>query len=277
MNINFEYYKIFYYVAKNKNITKAAEELHISQPALSRMLKVMEEQLNTTLFIRKSKGVSLTKEGEELYKLIGAEIDHIIKAENTFSKITSCKNIKIAVNETILNYLIFNNKIDKVIKNNNNISFFNTNDFDLLNNQLVNNLIDFALVIEPTNYQFSDNIVFRKIEELHIIFISKNKNDSIQNKTLVLQDKSSKFGNLTYDCLQANQLIPKKVITVSDYNNILPFIKNGYANGFVIEEFISSEINNKLVYKIPLSKEMPIINIGLLYNKNNELKIQNIL
>ena len=55
MNINFEYYKVFYVIAKNKNITKAANELNISQPAISRMLKTMEEQLNTKLFIRKTK------------------------------------------------------------------------------------------------------------------------------------------------------------------------------------------------------------------------------
>ena len=62
MNINFEYYKIFYIIAKNKNITKAANELNISQPAISRMLKTMEDQMNTKLFIRKTKGVILTNE-----------------------------------------------------------------------------------------------------------------------------------------------------------------------------------------------------------------------
>ena len=53
VNINFEYYKVFYVIAKNKNITKAANELNISQPAISRMLKTMEDQMNTKLFIRK--------------------------------------------------------------------------------------------------------------------------------------------------------------------------------------------------------------------------------
>ena len=47
MNINFEYYKVFYIIAKNRNITKAANELNITQPSISRMLKTMEEQMNT--------------------------------------------------------------------------------------------------------------------------------------------------------------------------------------------------------------------------------------
>ena len=103
MNINFEYYKIFYVIAKNKNITKAANELNISQPAISRMLKTMEDQMNTKLFIRQSKGVFLTQEGKELYRLIGENISGIIKAENDFTKIIKDKTLKIATDKSYLN------------------------------------------------------------------------------------------------------------------------------------------------------------------------------
>ena len=136
MNINFEYYKVFYVIAKNKNITKAANELNISQPAISRMLKTMEEQLNTKLFIRKTKGVMLTQEGNELYNLISNEINNIINAENDFSKLINNKSIKIAVDKSILNYLINEHKLANILNNNKNVDFINTNHFDLLNNQL---------------------------------------------------------------------------------------------------------------------------------------------
>lgn len=52
MNISLEYYKIFCYISKNRNITKAVNELHISQPSISRILKSLEEQIGATLFIR---------------------------------------------------------------------------------------------------------------------------------------------------------------------------------------------------------------------------------
>ena len=61
MNINLELYKTFYYVAKNESITRAASELLISQPAISKAIKTLEEQLNTPLFIRKRDGVKLTE------------------------------------------------------------------------------------------------------------------------------------------------------------------------------------------------------------------------
>ena len=80
MNINLEYYKVFITIAKNKNITKAANELNISQPAISKMLKTMEGQIGKKLFIRENKGVALSKEGIELYNLISNEIHNIIKA-----------------------------------------------------------------------------------------------------------------------------------------------------------------------------------------------------
>ena len=102
MNINFEYYKIFYIIAKNKNITKAANELNISQPAISRMLKTMERQLNTKLFIRKTKGVILTHEGNELYRLIANQINNIMKAENDFVKIINNHALTIAIDKTYL-------------------------------------------------------------------------------------------------------------------------------------------------------------------------------
>lgn len=56
MNINLELYKIFYVVAKNNHMTKASEELHISQPAISQAIKKLEEQLGGTLFLRSNKG-----------------------------------------------------------------------------------------------------------------------------------------------------------------------------------------------------------------------------
>ena len=77
MNIDFELYRIFYVVANNKNITKASQELMISQPAVTKSIKNLEDQLGGTLFVRTKKGVILTPEGEELYKYIKQAIDFI--------------------------------------------------------------------------------------------------------------------------------------------------------------------------------------------------------
>ena len=272
MNINFEYYKIFYVIAKNKNITKAANELNISQPAISRMLKTMEDQMNTKLFIRQSKGVILTHEGNELYNLISNEIMNIIKAGNDFSKLINNKTIKIAVNKTYLNYLINHHKINNILNTNQNINFIDTNNFDLLNNQLSNNLIDFAYISEPLNYQFNSDIKFKVLEELHLVFISNTKNDTIHSKPLVMLN-NNKF-NIIYDnYIKYYNIKTKKIIKVDDYDNLYSLISNGYANGFLIKEFIINELKNDLIYEIPTNLKNKSIKLGILYNINNELKV----
>ena len=70
MNINFELYRIFYTVANHGNITKASEELLISQPAISKAIKNLEDQLGGQLFVRTKRGVFLTEEGKEFNNYI---------------------------------------------------------------------------------------------------------------------------------------------------------------------------------------------------------------
>lgn len=88
MNINLELYKTFYYVAKNENISRASNELSISQPAISKAIKTLEEQLNTNLFIRKRDGMELTEAGEAFYKKIKDAMELISSAENDLEVIT---------------------------------------------------------------------------------------------------------------------------------------------------------------------------------------------
>lgn len=269
MNINFEYYKIFYVIAKNRNITKAANELNISQPSISRMLKSMEDQMNTKLFIRKTKGVILTNEGRELYRLIADNIDNIIKSEISFSKIINNKILKIAGNKTYINYLIDNKKLDNIFNTNSNINLIDTNNFDLLNDQLSNNLIDFVFISEPTNYQFNSELVFKQLEEFHLVYLSNNEN----NKPIVLLN-NNKFSDICKEYLKSIDINTENIILVDDYDVIYPLISNGYANGFLIKEYINSNSSNTDISKFSMSNSISTIKMGLLYNINNELKIK---
>lgn len=273
MNINFEYYKVFYIIAKNRNITKAANELNITQPSISRMLKTMEEQMNTKLFIRKTKGVILTQEGQELYRLIGDEIENIIKAENNFSKIINDEALKIATNKTYLNYLIDNKKFDFLLKDNHDITFLNTNNFNLLNNQLSNNLIDFALISEPLNFKFDNNIKFKVLDKLHLVFVSNSNNEKINTKPLAILN-NSKFNEICNNYIKDYNLTQNGIIKVDDYDNLYQLISNGYANGFLIKEFVINELKNNLIYELSPILENNSFKIGILYNINNELKVE---
>ncbi len=81
IDINFEYYKIFYYAAKYGNITRAAAALGGNQPNVTRVLKILESQLNCRLFIRGARGVGLTEEGERLYSHVEVAYRQFMNAQ----------------------------------------------------------------------------------------------------------------------------------------------------------------------------------------------------
>ena len=80
---NLEYYKVFYHVAKCENLTAAAAELSVSQPAVSQVLKQLERSLDTKLFLRASKGIRLTEQGQILYEYVREGYEKILLGENT--------------------------------------------------------------------------------------------------------------------------------------------------------------------------------------------------
>ncbi len=86
MSINLEYYKVFYYVAKNKKISLAADKLFVSQPAITQTIQKLEEQLGTTLLVRTKNGIELTETGKMLYDFTAQSIEILDNIEYKFNK-----------------------------------------------------------------------------------------------------------------------------------------------------------------------------------------------
>lgn len=100
MSVDYEYFRLFHSIAKNSNISKAAEELHLSQPTVTKELRKLEEQLGLTLFVRHSKGVKLTPEGEYLFQRIEPAIQILVETEQETIRL---KNLEIGVIHTSYN------------------------------------------------------------------------------------------------------------------------------------------------------------------------------
>ena len=109
MNSNFEYYKIFYYVAKYENLTKAATALKTSQPAVTRTIHKLEGELGCRLFTRSKTGMKLTPEGRTFYSYVSAGCAQFFKGENDLSNLISLENgtIYISATETALHCFLF--------------------------------------------------------------------------------------------------------------------------------------------------------------------------
>ena len=107
MNINYDYYRIFYFVAKYGNISQAAKLLLNNQPNLTRTIKNLESELGCPLFSRTNRGMRLTPEGQKLYEHIKVAIEHIEAGE----EITESKNLQtgtvfVAASEVALRCLL---------------------------------------------------------------------------------------------------------------------------------------------------------------------------
>ena len=86
MDVNFEYYRIFYYVAKYRNFTNVAHALHNSQRIITRAMNCLEREIHCTLFIRTNRGVRLTEEGEKLFRHVSAAMMQILAAEEELTE-----------------------------------------------------------------------------------------------------------------------------------------------------------------------------------------------
>lgn len=280
MNINFELYRIFYVVANHSNITKASEELNISQPAISKSIKSLEEQLGGKLFIRTKKGVILTEEGKEFYKYIKHAIEYINNAENKFTDLINleCGCIKIGINTTLtkeflLPYLEkFNTLFPKI-----DIQIITDLTSNLMQ-KLRNGLID-IVIFNISDKEYGNEIEIIKCRKITDCFVVNNKYKDLINKELSLSDLNNyplilqaKGSNTRWflDKLgQDNNIIFKPHIELTSYSLVSSFTKIGLGIGYVTKDYIKNELDNKELYELKIKEKIPSRYIGIGLSKNH--------
>lgn len=277
MNVDLELYRVFFTVAKNKHMTKASEELHISQPAISQSIKKLEDQLGGTLFLRSNKGMELTEEGKMFYEYVKGALELISNAENEFTsfKDLSKGEIKIGCSTTLTKLILidalkeFHNEYPNI-----NISIINDLTSDLINDLKIGKL-DFVIFNESNIKE--TNLHLEKIKELKQGFIYNqefynddiNNFDDLNNFPLILQKEESNSRKLLdYIALQNNvKLIPKMEVVSQEL--ITEFVNIGLGIGFTIIDLATK--NYKNLKELKINKKIPNINIYLATNKSISL------
>lgn len=109
MDVNFEYYKVFYFVSKYQNLTRAAAALHTSQPAVTRVIRNLENDLGCRLFVRSKSGMTHTPEGRMLFRYVTEGCNSFFKGENILSGMSGLEegSIYISATETALHCCLF--------------------------------------------------------------------------------------------------------------------------------------------------------------------------
>lgn len=273
-NIDLELYRLFYVVAKNGNMTKASEELHISQPAISQSIKKLESQLDGTLFLRSRKGMELTSEGKMFYDYIKGALELIENAENEFSsfKDLSVGEIKIGASTT-LTKIVLMDAIKEFHKNHPSIEIKITN--DLTSNLILDLLkgkLDFVIYNEgDTKEKDVETKTIKKLKHGFLYNPNFFKDDiktfeDLKNCPLILQQKQSnsrKF--LDSFALSQNVILDAKTEVVSQ-DLLLEFADAGFGIGFGIVELAQRTYPS--LKELEINNTIPQTNVYLAKNKN---------
>ena len=276
MNQNLSSYRIFYTVANTGNISKAAKELYISQPAISKSIQKLEESVGCKLFSRSSRGVVLTDEGKLLYEHVSEAFETLTMGEEKLKRSIELGvgHLKIGVSSTLCKYLLLP-YLKEFIRQNPHISISiscqSTNDTLKL---LEDNKIDIGLIGKPENLK---NIHFDFLEEIEDIFVAAKdylrnlkargiqKDHILQSSTLMLLDKNNMTRQYFDDYLQENQIIIKDSIDISDMDLLIDFARIGVGVACVIKNFVREDLENGTLMEIPLGFPIHKREVGFAY------------
>lgn len=282
MDINLEYYKIFYYVAGAGSFTKAGEELCISQPAVSQSIKLLEESLGTRLFMRIPKGVKLTPEGEVLYSYVKRGYDYIKLGEKQFQKMLDLEHgeIRIGASDMTLQFYLlpylehFHERYPGI-----KVSVTNAPTPSTLS-YLYEGRIDFGVVSEP--FQLKSGVQYKRVRMIRDIFIAGSKFKSLLGKTMEYKD----LENLPIISLEQNTSSTRKYIDeflnnkgvilnpefeLSTSDMIVKFSMRNLGIGCVVQDFAKVALETGKIFELEFKDKIPERNICVITSKQNPI------
>ncbi len=284
MNISYDYYKIFYYVAKLGSITKAAGALLNNQPNITRAIKTLEGELGCKLFIRTNKGVHLTPEGEALYAHISLAFEHIRAGEDELelNRGQGKGSISIGTSEIALRCFLlpilneYRTKYPNV-----RIKISNSNTPDAIA-ATGDGLVDLAVVTTPV--KVAEGVVCRSLLELgetaicgEVIYKRMaSQNISLrelsQYPLISLGSRTATYA-LYAELFSKHGLVFAPEIEAATADQILALVKHNLGVGFVPKSFLSDKSESEGVYSINLVEEIPTRTICLITKKGRSLSL----
>ncbi|WP_343210466.1 LysR family transcriptional regulator [Anaerolentibacter hominis] len=276
MAINFEYYRIFYYVAKYRNLTQAASALLSNQPNVTRVIKNMEHELGCQLFIRSNKGVSLTAEGEQLYSHVAIAFEQLQTGEEELSGSISLKSgtVSIGASETALHlYLLDKLRLFHENYPNVRLKVYNYNTPQAIT-ALRKGQVDFAVVATPAPVSAPfQSIHLKSFQNIlaggaRYQEYSKAKHalKELSSHSLICLDKNTTTREFYERFYLEHGLALEPDIEVATADLVLPMILNNLGIGFLPLDFARRAIEEKQVFQIPLNESIPERSICMVYD-----------
>ncbi len=281
MTNHLEYYKVFYYVAKYRSLTAAAEQLAISQPAVSQAVKMLENGVGTKLFIRTSRGVRLTAEGEILARYVSKGYEQIELGEKKLAQMLDLEigELRIGASDMTLRFYLlpyleqFHEQYPGI-----KVTVSNAPTPETLDS-LLEGKIDFGVVSTP--FDVAPGIEAVRVKEIEDIFIGGLKFRSYKNRMLDLQEverlpiisleKKTSTRKFMDAFLEENgvELNPEFELATSDM--IVQFTLRNMGIGCIMREFAEEYLETGRLFALRFNKIIPRRHFCIVTDEKNPL------
>ena len=275
MDINYELYKVFYYVATTLSFSEAASQLYISQSAVSQSIKTLEKKLDQTLFIRSTKRVQLTPEGEILLRHVEPAINLIKRGEANLTEANANGGqIRIGASDTICRYFLvpYLEKFHKEFPNA-HIHVVNTTSVRCTE-LLESGQVDLIVVNTPNPY-LGNHAIIQEIRSFHDVFVANNHFQKLKNQKLSLKqlleypimmlERKSTTSEFLHSLFQREQLdlVPEIELTSNDLLIDLANIGLGIA---FLPDYCLTNKNSDNLFIVETKEKLPERKLAVAYN-----------
>lgn len=277
--VNLELYRVFYTVAKCGSLTKAAEVLYISQPAVSQAIKQLENQLGTTLFNRTHRGMELTPYGGELiFRPVEKALSLLENAENKIAELKTSPmgTIRIGASDTIFSYIL----ADKIIEFN---KTYPAVKFEMLMGtsvdtieQIKANKVDVAFL----NLPISDPeiVISSSIQQLSDVFLAGNKFSALEGKEIPLAElteypllmlENNTIARHALDAFSRGVGINlQPAIEVGSWDFMKKIAVSGMGIACIPREYAQKELQEGTLFEVNVTPSLPVRSVGMAIPKN---------
>lgn len=278
-NINFEYYKVFYFVASTGSMTKASEILCLTQPAVSQSIRQLEKSIGTALFVRRSKGMELTTEGKVLFDYVKEGYEQIISGEAKVREMLGLTDgtIRIGASDMTLQFYLlpylekFHSEYPGI-----NVSVTNAPTPSTIDH-LKAGRIDFGVVSTPfSDIEGLDIYNGRKIND---IFVAGSKFEELKGRKLsykelleypiICLEQNTSTRHYIDSFLVDNGVKLEPEFELSTSSIVVQFAVRNLGIGCVVQDFAEEELKSGKLFKLEFDKEIPAREICVISNKKN--------
>lgn len=284
---NLEYYKVFYYVAKYGSLTTAAAKLAISQPAVSQSIRQLEQEVRTKLFIRASKGVRLTAEGELLFCYVSKGYEQIELGADKLSRMLNLElgELRIGASDMTLRFYLlpyleqFHEKYPEI-----RVVVTNAPTPETLQ-YLQEGKIDFGVVsTSPENaslFKADSGMKAIKVREIEDIFVAGRKFIQYKNRMLDLQaleqlplislEKRTSTRSYMDDFLEKNGVVMQPEFELATSDMIVQFTLRNLGIGCIVKDFAAEELESGRLFELRFNKMIPKRHFCIVTDSRNPL------